>query len=162
LEVIQSLPEPSAVTWVVPAGGGGLVCGIGAALINIKPRPRLVAVQSEASPFLHAIYHQGSQQGVIEQPSLADGLAGPVETGSVTIPLVKDYVDDFILVSEDEIRQAIKYTWNQYHERIEGSAAVSMAAMLSGKMSHRPAIMILTGGNINPLDHDKIIHETIS
>jgi len=157
LELLQDLAGKPQTAWIVPAGGGGLVCGIGAALSNQERRPHLVAVQSDASPFLHAIFHQGTQEGVLELDSLADGLAGPVETGSVTIPLVQRYVDDFLLVSEEEIAEAIAYAWRKHHEQIEGSAAVSLAAILSGKISERPAVAILTGGNIQPEVHARII-----
>jgi threonine dehydratase len=122
--------------------------------------PRLIAVQSEASPFLHAFYRQGSQAGVNELPSLADGLAGPVEEGSVTIPIVQRYVTDFTLVSELEIRQAIKYAWVTYQERIEGSAATALAAVLTGKISIKPCVVVLTGGNITPEDHVRILQDT--
>jgi len=160
LELLQDLAHTPQVAWIVPAGGGGLVCGIGAALSNQEQRPHLIAVQSDASPFMHAIYHQGTQEGIIELDSLADGLAGPVEAGSVTIPMVQRYVDDFLLVSEDEIAEAIAYTWHKHHERIEGSAAVSLATILSGKISKRPAVAILTGGNIQPEVHARIISRT--
>lgn len=160
LEVQEEIQAKTAVTWVVPAGGGGLVSGIGCAVSKQHPKPGLIAVQSEASPFLHAIFHHGSQEGVTELPSLADGLAGAVENGSVTIPLVMSYVVDFKLVSEDEIRQAIKYAWINYHEIIEGSAAVSLAALLSGKINSRPAIVVISGGNINPGEHGQIINDS--
>jgi threonine dehydratase len=158
LEALSDLPASTSTTWLIPAGGGGLVSGIGSVFQELRPRPRLVAVQSEASPFLHAIYHQGTQEGVVELPSLADGLAGPVEDGSVTIPMVMNVVDDIILVTEDEIRRAIKYAWNIYRERIEGSAAVTLAAVLSGRVPNRPAVVILTGGNINPADLEEILN----
>ena len=159
LEVLQDLPDLSSVTWLVPAGGGGLVSGIGCALRATQPHARLFAIQSEASPFLHAIFHQGTQDGVVELPSLADGLAGPVEAGSVTVPMVKNYVDDVILVSEAEIRQAIQYAWMNYHECIEGSAAVTLAATLSGKVDDGTAVAVLTGGNIDPAEHAQIIDD---
>ncbi|OGO12068.1 MAG: hypothetical protein A2Y53_09340 [Chloroflexi bacterium RBG_16_47_49] len=158
LEVLKDLQDPSSIVWLVPAGGGGLISGIGSALQGFQSRSGLVAVQSEASPFLHAIFHRGTQAGIVELPSLADGLAGLVEAGSVTIPMVMNYVTDFILVSEDEIRMAIKYAWNVYHERIEGSAAVPLAAALSGRLSARPALVIMTGGNINPAEHEQILN----
>ena len=158
-EVLSELPNPTQVTWLVPAGGGGLVSGIGSALQRLQPHPRLLAVQSEASPFLHAIFHRGTQEGVIELPSLADGLSGPVETGSVTIPMVREYVDDVILVTEGEIRQAIKFAWLTYHECIEGSAAVVLAAVLLGRVKFRPAVAILTGGNILAEEHAQIIND---
>jgi len=159
LELLKELPDPTSTTWVVPAGGGGLLSGIGCVLQSISPRPRLVAVQSEASPFLYEIYHHGTQAGVEELPSLADGLAGPVEEGSVTIPIVKSFVNEFILVSELEIRRAIKYAWYTYHEQIEGSAAAALAAVISGKITHKPAVVVLTGGNLTPEDHAQIIHD---
>jgi threonine dehydratase len=121
---------------------------------------KLVAVSSDASPFLHGLYHTGSQEGIVELPSLADGLAGPVEPGSITIPLAQKYIDEFVLVTEDEIHNAIAFTWQCYKERIEGSAATALAAVLYGKISARPAIVVLTGGNIQPEVHARIIqHE---
>jgi threonine dehydratase len=159
VEVVKDLPDPSPVLWLVPAGGGGLVSGIGSALQGIKSQSSLVAVQSEASPFLHSIFYHGTQDGVVELPSLADGLAGPVEAGSVTIPLVMNYVNDIILVSEGEIRKAIKYAWEKYHECIEGSAAVTLAAALSGRVTTRPALAVITGGNINPVEHAQILND---
>jgi threonine dehydratase len=161
LELMHELPQPTSITWVVPAGGGGLVSGIGSALQALSPTPRLVAVQSEASKFLYEIFHHGTQSGVEELPSLADGLAGPVEEGSVTIPIVKNVISDFILVSEREIRQAIKFAWDTYHERIEGSAAAALAGVISGKITQRPVVVVLSGGNI-PLDqHAQIVQEAI-
>jgi threonine dehydratase len=123
----------------------------------LSPGAKLVGVQSDASAFLYQLFHQGTQDGVVELPSLADGLSGPVENGSVTVPLVKQYAADFILVSESEIRQAIRYAWDVYHECIEGSAAVALAAVLSGKLPARPALLVLTGGNINPTDLEQIL-----
>jgi threonine dehydratase len=159
LELLDAFPDPHPMVWLVPAGGGGLVAGIGCAIQYLQPRPHLVAVQSEASPFLHQIFRHETQVGVMELPSIADGLAGPVEDGSVTIPLVNNYVNDFFLVTEIDIRKAIKYAWNVYHERIEGSGAVTLAAALTGCISARPALLILTGGNINPGEHTKILND---
>jgi threonine dehydratase len=163
LESWEELAQQPSMTWVVPAGGGGLVAGVGVALESLSsranPSTRLLAVQSEASPFLHDIYSHGSQSNSRELPSLADGLAGPVEPGSLTIPLVTRLVDDFILVSEAEIAHAIAYCWQRYHERIEGSAAAGLAAVLSGKVSQRPAAVLISGGNIQPELHEKIVSE---
>ncbi len=161
LEILEQLPAlmetpAERFTWVVPAGGGGLVAGIGAALSRCNPRPRLVAVQTDTSPFLHALFHQGTQVGVVERPTLADGLAGPLEEGSITIPLTRELVDDVLLVSEEEVEAAIWFAWQKYNERIEGSAAVALAAILSGKIHQRPAVITLTGGNIQDNVFDQI------
>ncbi|OGN91663.1 MAG: hypothetical protein A2Y88_12650 [Chloroflexi bacterium RBG_13_48_10] len=159
LEVMKEMPNPASTCWIIPAGGGGLVSGIGCALQELKSSPRLVAVQSEASSFLYQIYHHGTQKGVVELPSLADGLAGPVEEGSVTIPIVKNFVTDFVLVTEIEIRKAIKHAWLTYHERIEGSAAAALAAVISGRITARPAVVVLSGGNIPTEVHTQIIND---
>lgn len=162
LEIMDDLGVPAPVTWIVPAGGGGLVSGIGCVLKAQNPSTRLAAVQSSASPFLYEIYHHGTQDGVQELPSLADGLAGPVEERSLTIPIIKDVVTDFILVTEDEIRDAIRYAWEVYHERIEGSAATPLAAIISKRIATRPALLVITGGNIEPDDFNKIVNDSDS
>ncbi|RPI27090.1 MAG: pyridoxal-phosphate dependent enzyme, partial [Chloroflexota bacterium] len=140
-------------------GGGGLISGVGAWLKRdtISHASRLIGVQSEASAFFHTIFHQGTQEGVVELDSLADGLAGPVEDRSKTIPMVSHYVDDLILVSEQEIAQAITFAWRRYQEKIEGSAATALAAVISGKIQARPAVIVITGGNIQPEMHQRII-----
>jgi threonine dehydratase len=158
LEILSQWKDPRPSIWVVPAGGGGLAAGIGAALRFKSPvGAKLVAVSSEASPFLYGLFRSGTQEGIVELPSLADGLAGPVEPGSVTIPLAKEYIEDFVLVTEEETRHAIAYAWQYYKERIEGSAATALAAVLYGKLSPRPAVVLLTGGNIQPEVHARII-----
>ncbi len=156
LEMLAQLGSRPALVCLAPAGGGGLVAGIGAAFSRAPHRIALVAVQSEASPFLHAIYQNGVQDHVVESDSIADGLSGPVENDSLTIPMVRRCVDGFELVSEEEIARAIAYAWKRYHERIEGSAAVTLAAALTNKVAERPAIVTITGGNIQPELHEQI------
>jgi threonine dehydratase len=94
---------------------------------------------------------------VQDLPTLADGLSGAVEEGSVTIPMIEKYVDDFLTVSEEQIARAIAFAWYVYHEKIEGSAAVALAVVLDGKVRDRPSVLIMTGGNIQPEVHDQII-----
>ncbi len=142
---------------IVPVGGGGLLAGIGASLELLMVKPRLIGAQSEASAYMHSLFHTGTQEGVIERDSLADGLAGEVDHQSLTIPLVDNYADEIILVSENEIRDAILYTWEKHQQIIEGSAAVSVAAILAKKVTVIPAIIIVTGGNIQPALHQSII-----
>jgi threonine dehydratase len=161
LEVIQQLKaypdfKMQNSTWVVPSGGGGLLSGVGAALIGLSEHPKLVGVQAENSAFTHAIFHTGSQDGITEHPTIADGLAGPVEAGSITIPMIQQYADDFVLVNEDEIKAAIAFAWIRYGERIEGSAAAALAAALTGK-AIKPAVIVITGGNIQPKVHSQLI-----
>jgi threonine dehydratase len=147
-EILEDLPELDHATWLIPASGGGLISGIGVSLTQQISQTKLVGVQAQASPFLHNLYFRGTQEGVQDLPTLADGLTGPVEEGSLTVPIIKHLVDDFILVSEDEIGYAINYAWDKYQEKIEGSAAVALAPVLSGQISSRPVVVIVSGGNI--------------
>lgn len=156
LETLDDLPDLSRATWIVPVGGGGLVSGIASALYSRGGGWRIVGVQAQASPFFHALFYRGSQQNVQESETLAEGLAGEIEHNSLTIPLVRRYVDDIVLVNEEEILQAIAYAWGHYGESIEPSAAAALAAALSGKIVQRPAVVVISGGNIQPELHAQI------
>jgi threonine dehydratase len=156
----------SEMTWISAyddgqvTGGGGLTSGIGTAIKEYPgsdQRPTLIAVQSDTSAFMYSSYHHGTQDGVIELPTLADGLSGPVAKNAITIPLIRKLVDDFILVSEAEITMAIRYAWLVYQETIEGSAATSLAAVLTNKIKSRPAAIVISGGNIQPELHQDIV-----
>lgn len=155
LEIAADLQPDSSQTWVVPVGGGGLLAGIGAALERYPSRPKLIGVNASESAFMHSIFHYGTQENVNDNPTLAEGLSGAVEENSLTIPLVRKYADDLICVSEEQISGAIAFCWNHYNERIEGSAAAAFAAVLVGMVS-LPAVLIVTGGNIQPEVHADI------
>jgi threonine dehydratase len=147
-------------TLVVPAGGGGLLSGIGVSLEFAANRPQLFGAQSEASPYLHSLFHYGTQEGIFEKESIADGLAGEVDHRSITIPLVDKYADEILLVTEKQIAAAIRYAWEKHHQVIEGSAAVTLAAILAGKKIDLPAILVITGGNIQPELHRTIVEKS--
>jgi threonine dehydratase len=80
-----------------------------------------------------------------------------VQEGSLTIPLARSLVEDFVLVSEAEIAQAIGDAWHRYGEKIEGSAATALAAVLYGKVASRPAVVVISGGNIQPEVHAELL-----
>lgn len=160
-EIMSELAGEGRLSWIVPCGGGGLISGVGAVLKTREKANnihRLIGAQSEASPFLHDLYYQGTQEHTKELPSLADGLAGSVEKNSLTIPVVRKYVDDMILVREEDIVHAMAFAWIRYRQRIEPSAAVSLAAVLTGKVDDRPSVLIISGGNILAKKHDMLIH----
>ncbi len=156
LEILRSVSVPIA-NWIIPTGGGGLISAFGTLFTRLNPRPKLIGVQAAASSFTDSLFHRHSQEGVEDLPTLADGLSGPVEEGSVTIPMIEKYVDDFLVVSEEEIARAIAFAWYVYHEKIEGSAAVGLACILEGSVGPRPSVVIISGGNVQPEVHEKII-----
>jgi threonine dehydratase len=144
-------------TILVPVSGGGLIAGIGAALTRLAARPRLVGVQPETAPFMHGLFYRGSQNGIPDLPSLADGLTGAVEVDSVTIPMVKQLVDEIVLVSEEEIARAVAFAFYKYGEVIEPSGAVTIAAALRGSAGAGPQVAVVSGGNIQPEVHARIV-----
>ena len=156
LELMHDLQE-DIVAWLVPVSGGGLLAGIGSSLWKQAHRPRLIGVQAQVAPFMHSLFYNDTQDGIPDLPSLADGLLGEVERGSVTIPMIKQAVDEIILVSEEEIARAIAFAWFVYGEKLEGAGAVGLAAALSGKVETSPVVVVVSGGNVQPEVHAKII-----
>jgi threonine dehydratase len=145
------------LTYLVPVSGGGLIAGIGTALARLSPRPRLVGVQPETAPFMHGLFYSGSQAGIPDLPSLADGLTGAVEADSVTIPLVKELVDEIVLVTEEQIARAVAFAFYEYGETIEPSGAVTLAAARSGLSGSGLTLAVVSGGNIQPEVHARIV-----
>lgn len=156
LELAQELPT-DVTAWLVPVSGGGLLAGIGAFLASQTHRPRLIGVQAEVAPFMHSLFYRDTQEGIPDLPSLADGLTGEVEHDSVTIPMVKKLVDEIVLVNEEEIARAIAFAWETYEEKLEGAGAVGLAAVLSEIVKVRPAMVIVSGGNVQPEVHAEIV-----
>jgi threonine dehydratase len=147
LEVLEEIAD--AGTFLVPAGGGGLIGGIGVAAHGLNPRISVYGVQSVASPVLHTALKAGAIVPVEVKPSLADGLAGNIAGDSITFNLLQDHVRDVVLVDEDEIAEAMR--WLLVHERVvvEGAAAVAIAALLHGRVPvDGPLIVVLTGRNV--------------
>ena len=131
----------------VPVGGGGMVSGIGIALRSALPSARVIGVQPANSPYLHDFVHGHDLGRIVERPTLADGLSGPVEAGSITYDLVRDVVDDMQLVSEEEIERAIVWALGA-GETVEPSAAVALAAGLR-EVRGGERVVVLSGGNID-------------
>jgi threonine dehydratase len=149
LEALED--APGAGIFVAPAGGAGLIAGCGVWAHHARPGIRVFAVQSEASAALHASFAAGTLVAAQVLPSLADGLAGNIEPGSITWPLARRVVERVVLVSEAEIAEAIRWLLRAHHILVEGSAAVVVAAALARRLPDlggAGAILTLTGRNI--------------
>jgi threonine dehydratase len=148
LELLEQLPDLG--TLLVPVGGGGLIAGCATLLKARSPRVRIVAVQPSASPALAESIRQGrALLAYPAEPTLADGLAGG--TGEIAFTH-RDLMDDVVTVSEDEIEDAIVALVKHDQVLAEGSGAVGVAALRSGRVrvsDERPAVAIVTGGNID-------------
>ncbi len=155
-EIINEIDFEDDLQCLVPVCGGGLVAGVGSVFRNKKLKVRLIGVQSVNSSYFYSLYHFGSQKDIQEKTSVADGLTGAIEKNSITIPLVRSMLDDFLLVNELEIEQAIAYCYYKYGEIIEGSAAVPLAAYLFKKVPPQKSILVMTGSNIQSELHESI------
>jgi len=138
-------------TVLVPVGGGGLVSGIAVALKSLNPKVRVIGVQSKASPVMYESIKQGVIVEVPMEESIAEGLHGGIEKGSVTFDLIKELVDDIILVEEKEIETGILLFLEHQHQVVEGAGAVGLAALLRYKerFKGQKVGVIVSGGNID-------------
>lgn len=150
---------PTLDLLLAPVGSGGLLAGVGLAAKASKSDVRVIGVQAAASAALHAAFYGGDMDAVIHHPTLADGLAGPVEAGSITVPLVKQTTDEILLVSEPEIERAMAYAYRVHGEVIEGAGAVGLAALLAGKVTcaGRVVGVVVSGGNVDPERHAEVL-----
>jgi threonine dehydratase len=148
LEVLADLPDLATI--LVPIGGGGLIAGIATAIRETHPRVRIVGVESAAAPSMHHSLEKGKILGTPITVSLADGIA--VKTvGYNTFPIVRELVDEVVLVEEEEIAQAIVALLERTKLLVEGAGAVTLAALLYGKVPavSGKTVCLLSGGNID-------------
>ncbi len=150
LEIVAALPEVDTV--YIPVGGGGLLGGVGSALKAAKPSLRVVAVEPEGCPSLHAAIAAGHPVDV-DCETICDGVAVPYITEEM-FPLLSDLADEVVLVSEDEVKQTIRCLATRAHLVAEGAGALATAAALRTPVADRGrTVCIITGGSI---DADKL------
>jgi threonine dehydratase len=148
LEILDQLPDVDAV--LVPVGGGGLISGVACAVKSLNPNVKLYGVQAKNAPSMAESQSQGKIITLDTVATFADGIA--VKTpGDVTFAMTKQYVDDVVTVSEDEIAAAILALIEQQKLIAEGAGAVSVAAAMFGKLpiQGKKVACIVSGGNID-------------
>lgn len=146
LEIIED--EPAVDTVYIPVGGGGLITGVGSALKALKPTVRLVAVEPQGCPSLFESVRQGKAVSV-ECDTLCDGVAVPYMTEEL-FPLVRDLIDDVVLVSEERVKSTIKRLALGNRMIVEGSGALAVAAAIDTPQQQRGrSIALITGGSID-------------
>jgi threonine dehydratase len=151
LEILQELPNVDAV--VVPVGGGGLISGVSIAFKAEKPDVEVIGVQSEAVP----IMYESLRAGKIVPPhrhqlnTIAEGLSGGIEKGSITFTIARQFVDEVMLVREETIRHAVYLLWKNERQLVEGSGVVGVAMLLENSESFmaQSVAVVVSGGNID-------------
>jgi len=149
LELLEQVPNLDAV--VVPIGGGGLIAGMAAAIKALDPRVRIFGVEPEGAPSMRRSLDAGRAVRLDAVRTIADGLAAPM-AGDLTFPIVRDLVDDVVLVGDDDIARAVGATLTFAKLLAEPAGAAATAAILSGKLPLRAGARVasvLSGGNVD-------------
>jgi len=146
LELLEQAPEVDAI--VVPLGGGGLLSGIAIAVKALRPDIRLIGVQASGCAAWNASLAAGHPVEIERGTTVADGIAVQ-RPGDITFPLVKQYADEVVEVTEDEICRAVVVLLERSKLMVEGAGAAGLAALLAGKVKAREAVCVLSGGNLD-------------
>ena len=147
LEILEDLPDLDAV--IAPLGGGGLLAGIGAVMRAKKPSVKVYAAEPEtAAPLATSLARGQASYFDHWQPSFVDGAGGKSVLPTMW-PLLRDYVDQSIVVSLNEVAAAMRRTAERVHVIAEGAAACAVAAALSGRAGGGKIVAVVSGGNID-------------
>jgi threonine dehydratase len=135
---------------LVPVGGGGLISGIAGYLKSDTTKIEVIGCQPQNSAVMFESLKAGKILDIKSKPTISDGTAGGVENGSLTFELCQKYVDDFILLSEDEIIEAIRLILSKHYMLIEGAAALSVAAFIKHKkkFKNKSVVLVISGARI--------------
>jgi threonine dehydratase len=147
LEMLEQAPDADVV--VVPVGGGGLIAGVASAVKAEHPHVRVVGVQVESFPAAYNAFH-GITGAPRARGTVAEGI-GVKSPGATTMPLIKALVDDMLLVTEEQVEQAVFNLLEIEKTVVEGAGAVALAALDAHRdlFSGRNVVLVLSGGNID-------------
>jgi threonine dehydratase len=149
LEILEQVPDVRTV--IVPAGGGGLLAGIALAVKGIRPDVKVIGVQAAAVPGLHASLAAGRVVTVDPVATIADGIA-VARPGEVPFALIRDLVDDVVTVPEALLPGGLLHCLERYKVLVEPAGSAGVAAMLAHpEVFETPAVVVLSGGNVDPL-----------
>jgi threonine dehydratase len=149
LEIIDALPDVKTV--LAPVGGGGLISGVAVAVKSRNPAVRVIGVEPQGANDAYRSLRAGRIVTIDRPDTVADGLRSQ-HVGDLTYQAIRGYVDDIVLVSDDEILETVRLLAEKEKLIVEPSGAVPAAALRLGRAGHidGPAVAILSGGNIDP------------
>jgi threonine dehydratase len=150
LEIIEQMPDVDCV--VVPIGGGGLFAGVASAVKALRPACSIVGVELEAGPGMTPALAAGKPVPCPRPATIADGLTSPF-VGTLPHQVAQEALDELVLISEEEIMEAMRELLVRAKLFVEGAGAAATAAVLAGKVELRQnakVVAIVTGGNVDP------------
>jgi len=158
LEMLKKVPKID--TAIIQISGGGLFSGIAYVLKQINPHIKIIGVTMENSAVMYESIQVGKPIEIDEQATLADSLLGGIGLDNqYTFSMTKNLIDEFVLVSEEEIKEGIVYMADQHRFIVEGAAATGLAALMSGKgqVVGSNIATIITGNTIDTLVFNQIL-----
>ena len=156
LEILNDLDNIDAI--VVPIGGGGLISGIAYTAKQIRPSIKIYGVQAAGAPSMYNSVKDGEIERLPSVSTVADGIAVK-KPGENTYALVKEYVDEIALVTDDEVSSAILALIEKQKMIAEGAGAVAVAAVMFGKfnLKNKRVVAVVSGGNIDVTSLSRVI-----
>lgn len=147
LEIINEIGDLDIM--MAPVGGGGLLSGTALATKYKSPATRVIAAEPEMANDAYRSFYEGKFIPSVNPQTIADGLL--TSLGTLTYPIIREYVDEIVTVSEEGIIEAMRLVWERMKILIEPSSAVPLGSILEGKLdTHNKRIaIILSGGNVN-------------
>jgi threonine dehydratase len=157
MEIVETLPDVERV--LVPASGGGLISGVALAVKSLRPSVEVIAVCAESAPAPYNWLNGTTLPQVWE--TLAEALSGEIEQGSLTLDLMKQYVDRAVIVPEQAIADAMRWMADVQGWMIEGGGAVGIAALQTGAVvaDGKPTAIVISGGNVDGETLRKVLGE---
>jgi threonine dehydratase len=149
LELLEDVPDLARV--LVPLGGGGLAAGIAIAVRSQRPEVEVIGVQVESCPSYPVSLAEGHPVTVKPQTTVADGIAVK-RPGEITMPLIERWLADVVVVSEDQVGDAMAVLLAEAKQVVEGAGAVGVAALACGRVSPSAkgtTAVVLSGGNVD-------------
>jgi threonine dehydratase len=149
LELLDDVDDIATV--VVPVGGGGLISGVAGAVKAARPGVRMIGVQAEACSAYPASLERGEPVEIPGGPTIADGIAIK-RPGGLTLPLVREWVDELVVVADNDVAEAMVVLLERAKLVVEGAGAVGVAALLSGAIvpaRQGATVVVLSGGNVD-------------
>lgn len=156
LELVRDMPD-EIETVVIPVGGGGLISGVAMVLKELRPHIRVIGVEAAGAPTMTRALREGHPVKLEQTRTMADGIAMRI-VSDLTLEHVRKYVDDVVLVTEEEISHAIIVLLERAKAVVEPGAATSLAAVMAGEVPGDGTVCaVLSGGNVDPVLLSKLI-----
>ena len=156
LEMIEDVPDLDVV--LIPVGGGGLASGV-ASVFKQATNATVIGVQGDTSPVMYECIKKGHIHDISLRDTYAEGLHGGLEAGSVSFDICKEVIDEWSILTEEDILGAIKYLLHESHMLVEGAGAVGVAALLSDpdRYTEKRVGVVISGGNLGMETLKKVV-----